>query len=111
MSDPQQLDRELREYLEKEPNLRREDRLVYLKSIFNKHFEFNNLEHRVNSHDLHEIMSCAKNDFANRRVPVRVSRKQLDSGDITNVSVIESFVGYLNRMHLLKKLVKIDYTD
>lgn len=111
MSDPQLLERDIREYLEKEPNLRREDRLNYLRAMMNKHFEFTKLEHIVNSGDLFDVMSRAKNDFANRRMPVRVSRKQVDSGDVTNISIIESFIGYLNRMNLLKKSIKIDYTD
>ena len=111
MSDPQQLDRELREYLEKEPNLRREDRLIYLRAIFNKHLEFNKLEHVVNKGDLHEILSFAKSHFTGARIPVKVSKKQLDNGEATSVSIIEAFISYLNRMHLLKKHVKMDYTD
>jgi hypothetical protein len=111
MSDPQQLDREIREYLEKEPNLRREDRIAYLKAMMNKHFEFNKLDHMVTSHDLFDIMSGAKQHYSQRALPFRVSRKQVDSGEATSVSIIESFVSYLNKMHLLKKAVKIDYTD
>jgi hypothetical protein len=111
MSDPQQLDREIREYLEKEPNLRREDRLAYLKAMMNKHFEFNKLEHMINSHDLFDIMSGAKQHYSQKRMPVRVSRKQVEAGEATSVSILESFISYLNKMHLLKKSVKIDYTD
>ena len=111
MSDPQQLDRELREYLEKEPNLRREDRLIYLKAIMNKHFEFNKLEHVINGNDLFHIISTAKNNYTQRALPVRISRKQVDSGEATHVSVLESFISYLNKSNLLKKLVKFDYTD
>ena len=111
MSDPQQLERELREYLEKEPNLRRDDRIVYLRAIFYKHFEFNKLDHMIGSGDLHDIIGGAKNHYTKAKLPVRVSRKQLDQGEATNVSVIESFISYLNKMHLLKKQVKIDYTD
>lgn len=111
MSDPQQLERELREYLEKEPNLRRADRLEFLKSIFNKHLEFNKLEHMLNKGDLHDILSGAKFHYANAKLPVRVTKKQLDSGEAVNVSILESFIGYLNKNHLLKRLVKLDYTE
>lgn len=111
MSDPQQLDRELRDYLEKEPNLRREDRLIYLKAIFHKHFEFNKLDHVVNKGDLYEIISGAKNVFTNKRLPLRISRKDVDQSDLPHISVIESFIGYLNRMNLVKKMIKFDYTD
>lgn len=111
MSDPQQLDRELREYLEKEPNLRREDRLNYLKTLMNKHFEFNKLEHLVNSGDLYEILSGAKEKYTRMKMPVRITKRQLEQGEATQLSVIDSFISYLNRMNLLKKLVKFDFTE
>lgn len=110
MSDPQQLDRELREYLDKEPNLRRDDRLAYLKVIFNKHLEISKLEHVVNSHDLFDIVSGAKSIYGRFHLPVTISRKQVESGEVANIAVIESTFSYLSKMNLLKKLVKFDYT-
>ena len=109
MSDPQQIDRDLREYLEKEPNLRREDRLVYLKSIFNKHLEFGQLGHMINRSDLYEIMSNAKNFFTKTSFPIKVSGNELYPGEESNVLVIESVLSYLNKSNLLKKIIKIDY--
>jgi len=111
MSDPHQLDRELREYLEKEPNLRREDRLLYLNSIFNKHFELMRLEHVVNSSDFFEIVSNAKNNFTKLKLPVRITNRQADSGELIHIALIESFLSYLNKMKLVKKLIKFDYTE
>lgn len=111
MSNPEQLDRELREYLEKEPNLRREDRLNYLKSIINKHLEFGKLEHVINNRDLFDIMSGAKAAYTNFRLPLKVTKKQVDSSELTSMAVIESALSYLNKMNLLKKLVKFDYTE
>lgn len=111
MSDPQQLDRDLREYLEKEPNLRREDRLNYLKIMMNKHLEINKLEHVVNSADLFEIVSRAKNNYTRQSVPVRITRKQVESSELTHIAIIESFISYLNKMNLIKRLVKFDYTE
>lgn len=111
MSDPRDVEREIREYLEIEPNLRREDRLNYLKALFNKHLEVRKLDHMVNSSDLFEIFSGAKAFYTNKRMPVRVTKKQLDSNEAAHISVIESFISYLNRLHLLKKVVKFDYTD
>jgi hypothetical protein len=111
MSDPQQLDRELKEYLEKEPNLKREDRLNYLRALMNKHLEFNKLEHVVTSQDFYEIVSGAKNNYSNARLPVKITKRQMDGNELTHIAMIESFIGYLNRMHLTKKTVKFDYTD
>jgi hypothetical protein len=111
MPDPQQLDRELREYLDKEPNLRREDRINYLKSMMNKHFEFLKLDHMINRRDLYEIVAGAKSNFTDRRVPVRISKIQVDQSELTTVAIVESMLAYLNRNNLLKKQVKFDYTD
>lgn len=108
MSDPQQLDRELREYLEKEPNLRREDRLIFLKSIFHKHLEFTKLDHVVNNRDLFDIISTAKSEYSKLNLPLHISKKRVEATDLAHVAMITSIVGYLNRMSLLKKTVKFD---
>lgn len=111
MSDPQQLDRELREYLEKEPNLRREDRLLYLKAMMNKHFEFTKLDHMINYNDLYEILSDTKKNYTNLPGNVNITRKQADQGQKVHIALIESLIAYLNRNNLLKKLVKLDFTE
>lgn len=111
MSDPQEIERDLKEYLEKEPNLRRADRYIYLKAIFDKHFSIHSMEHVVTSADFFEFMSVAKGGFSTQRMPVRISRKQLDASEAANISVIEAFISYLNRNKLLRKLVKFDYTE
>lgn len=111
MSDPQQIEKDLREYLEKEPNLRKEDRLAYLKTIFHKHLEINKLEHIVNSRDLFQIVGYAKTFLTNVKLPMRISKKQLETTEATHVAMIESFIAYLNKNNLLKKLVKFDFTD
>ena len=111
MSNQQQIDQELREYLEKEPNLNRNDRLNYLRAIFNKHFEFNQLEHVVNSVDMHLIVSGAKEKYTKLRLPASISRIQVDSSQLPHLAMVESLISYLRGMNLLKKLVKIDYTE
>lgn len=110
MSDPQEIDRELREYLEKEPNLRRDDRLAYLKLIFHKHLEVNKMEHVLNSKDLFDIVSGAKSEYSNFQLPIKVSNKQVESSELANVAMIESTLSYLSRTNLLKRLVKFEYT-
>lgn len=111
MSNPEQLDRELREYLEQEPNLRRDERLVVLKNIMHKHLEFNKLEHVINNYDLFSIISRSKSEYSSFKLPMKISRKQVDSSDLPHVAIIESVLSYLNKMSLLKRLVKFDYTE
>ena len=108
MSNPQEIERELREYLEKEPNLRRDERLVYLRTIFNKHLEFGKLEHVVNAGDLFDIISGAKSNYTKAPLPMRISKRPIDSSELPHVAMIESFISYLNKMSLLRKVVRFD---
>jgi hypothetical protein len=109
MSDPQQIERDIRDYLEKEPNLSRTDRFSYLQTIFHKHLEVNKLEHLVTHADLFLIFSDAKNHHIKTKLPTFVSKKALDQNDSVHVSIIEGFLLYLGRMKLLRKVVKFDY--
>jgi len=110
MSNIQQLDTELKEYLEKEPNLRREDRLSYLRAIMGKHLEMSKLEHVVNNYDLFSIISGAKTAYSRLNLPIKITKKQVDSSDVPSVAMVESVISYMNKNNLLKKLVKFDYT-
>lgn len=111
MSDPQQIEKDIREYLEKEPNLRKEDRLTYLTTIFNKHLDINKLEHMVNYRDFLHIISYAKSQMGNMKMPVRISNKQLEPNDAVHIALMDSFISYLNKNSLLKKFIKFDHTD
>lgn len=111
MSTKEQIERDLIEYLDKEPNLSRQDRIVYLRSVFTKHLEINQLEHVINSYDLSTIISQAKGIQSNVKLPMRITKKQVDGHEIVHVSVLEAFIRYLNKMNLLKKLTKFDYTE
>jgi hypothetical protein len=109
VADARQIEQELSEYLEKEPNLRRSDRLQYLMAIMNKHFELDKIDHLVNHYDLSQLISAAKTSFATKAMPIYISRKEVHGSEIPHVLIIEAFVGYLNRNKLLKRLVKFDY--
>jgi len=111
MSDPQQIEKDLREYLEKEPNLRKDDRLAYLKVIFGKYFAMSQIPHSINYRDVQEIIDGAKRQFTNARLPMHVSGKKIEGQELVNVAVIESTVSYLNKHSLLKKLAKLDHTS
>lgn len=111
MSELEEIERDLREYLDKEPNLRREDRLEYLTAIFNKRSELMKLPHVVNYYDYFNMLSGAKNLFIRMKLPVRITGKQLEPPDATHIATLETFIGYLNKNNLLKKLVKFDYTE
>lgn len=111
MSELEQIERDLKEYLAKEPNLKREERLRYLLNVFDKHFTFRKLEHVINHHDLFNIVARSKSAFASMVMPTYVTKKKIDSTDASAIAMIESIVSYLNQHDLIKKVPKIDYTD
>jgi hypothetical protein len=111
MSEIQEIEQELKEYLEKEPNLSRGDRHSYLMAIFQKHLEFQKYEHVVNYKDYFNIFAQAKTLYTKMKFPVRLTKKELDGGESLHIPMLESFIWYLNRNNLLKKAIKFDYTD
>lgn len=111
MSELQEIERDLREYLEKEPNLRRDDRLAYLTAIFHKRMELKKLDYVINNNDYFNILAQAKNYYVKMTLPVRLTRKEMSGNDAVHISTFEAFIGYLNKNNLLKKLVKFDYTE
>lgn len=111
MSNPDQLDRELREYLEKEPNLGRNERLLFLRGIFSKHLDFNKLEFVVNNTDFNNIISTSKVEYASLRLPMKLSKRQVDNSDLPHVAMINSVISYLNKHTLLRRLVRFDDRD
>lgn len=110
MANPEQIEQELRAYLAEERNLSNSDRLKYLMAIFNKHFGLDQTEHLLNDHDLHDIVSYAKGSYARTTLPMRISKKEVYSGDVNFVLMIEAVICHLNKNKLIKKLIKFDYT-
>ena len=111
MSDPKIIDQDLRDYLEKEPNLSKGDKLKYLQTIFYKHQEITNLDHVVNYRDLFQIFQNARMYMVKTRFPVRITKKELETSEVAHIAIMEAFTMYLNSMNILKKLVKFDYKD
>lgn len=110
MANMDQIEMELRQYIEDMPNLSRNDKFTYLKAIFEKHFAMEKMEHQLTRGDFHEIVSQAKSQFAGTTLPMRISKGEIYPSEVGNVLLIESVIGYLNRHNVLKRLVKIDYT-
>jgi len=110
MANPDQIEQELREYLDIEKNLRSSDRLPYLMSIINKHFAVDKIDHVIDYSDLDDIVARAKINWVNTTLPIEISRKTVDGQIVNYVLVIESLVEYLNKNKLLRRLIKFDHT-
>lgn len=106
-----QVDIDLHEYLRKAENLRNEDKLNYLRALFDKHFTFTKLDHKVTKNELYNIVSDAKNNMTKQRIRPHVSGRIVDQSELPSLAMIEAFISYCNRHDLLKKNVGFDYTD
>jgi hypothetical protein len=111
MADPQEIEREIRGYLEKEHNMRDSDKLDYLMAIMNKHFGLDKIDHMVNYFDFDHTVLNAKSVYAQTSMPMNLSGRELNPSQTNYVLVLEAFVGYLNKNKLLKKLVKFDHKE
>jgi hypothetical protein len=109
MADPKQIEQEIIAFLAMEDSIRKSDRLPYLMAIINKHYAIDKLDHMMNHYDLDSIISYAKSSFAQTKMPMYLSKKEVHGTELNYVLIIEAFVGYLNRNKLLKRLVKFDY--
>lgn len=111
MTQSELIERDLKEYLNKEHTLSREDRIHFLMSIFSKRFEFAKFDHVVNRFDLIGIINQAKSQYANLRLPVNITKVKIETHELTNLSMVESVLLFLGRHDLLRKTVRLDYTD
>lgn len=112
MANPEEIEREIRDYLEKEGNMRHSDKLPYLMLIVNKHFGLDKFDHVVDYHDLDiGIISAAKAVYAQTSMPMKITKKELGPQETNYVLVLEAFVAYLNKNKLLKRLVRFDHRE
>lgn len=110
MADIEQIERELKAYLEEEDNLSKQDKFTYLKAIFDKHYTLEKMDHMIHIKDFNDIVSYAKSRFADTALPMRISDKEVHMSEAANALMIDSVIVYLNKMKLLKRLVKINFT-
>lgn len=110
MANMETIEAELRQYIEDSANLGRQDRYIHLKAIFDKHFAMEQTEHLLNMGDFQQIVSYAKSQFVNIKLPAQISKREVYPSEVAHILIIEAVLSYLNKSKVLKKLVKIDYT-
>lgn len=110
MANMEQIESELRQYIEDAQNLSRGDRFTHLMAIFKKHFEMEKTEHQLTMGDFHDIVSYAKSQYVHTTLPMRISKREIYPSEVANVLMIEAVIAHLNKFKILKRLVKIDYT-
>jgi len=109
MADPQMIEQDLYEYLAKEDNLRRDEKIRYLKAIFQKHQDMDALVHVISPGDLYQIVSTAKDRAATAPHTLVISGKEMAGHNPIHIQMVETIIGYLNRHSLLKRVVGFEY--
>jgi hypothetical protein len=110
MADSKVVEQDLNEFLFKADNIRREDRLRYLMTIFNKHLQQDQLKHVINHYDLHEIVSVAQQNAVNAAGKVVISGKEVSGHNPMHIGTVEAVIGYFNKHSLLKRAVGFEYS-
>lgn len=111
MADREQIETEIRQYLTAAQNLSNEGRVTHLMAIFDKHFAMESAEHQLTFKDFHEIIGYAKGQYNYMIMPMRISDKEIYSEELPHTMMIEAVITYLNKFKLLRRLVRIDYTN
>ena len=109
MADPKMIEQDLYEYLAKEDNLRRDEKIRYLKAIFQKHQDMDSLVHVISPNDLYEIVSVAKNYAATAPHTVTISGKEMSGHNPIHIQMVETVIRYMNKHSLLKRVVGFEY--
>lgn len=110
MSELDQIEQEMRNYLEASKKLSTEERTRRLSEMFDKNFIMDKNEHKIKAKDLHDIISMAKMLWTQTAMPMRVTGYQLEPHEVNHAVLIDAVVSYLNKNKLLRHLVKFDKT-
>lgn len=109
MANLEQIELELRAFLEEAGHLSKQDQFTHLKAIFDKHFAMEQTEHLMDIGDMRHMVTYAKSQFINTNLPLRISKKEVFPSEVPHVLLIEAVIVYLNRFKLLKRRTSFDY--
>lgn len=106
----EQLEVDIKRFLENIENQNENDKLQTLRNLFDKYLHLSTSDYLMDHSDLFSIISSAKKKFSEENVPIKIgsSKRTVSQQDLPNFFVIEATVGHLNRKGCLKKLAKFD---
>ena len=114
MSDlKQQVDVDIRRFFEQIEKQNHSDQIKTLRNLLDKYIHLSSAEYLMDYHDLNSIIGGAKTAFANKTFPVFLGDKKRKVGqsEQSNLCIVESVIGHLNKNDCLKKLPKFDYRE
>ena len=67
--------------------------------------------YKISNKDLDLIVSYAKEKLFYLNLPISVSGKDVDRGELPSIAILEALLMFLNSKNLLSEFVDIDYTE
>jgi hypothetical protein len=109
----QQLEVEIKRFLENIENQNHSDRISTLRNMFDKYLHLSTCDHMMDRHDLTSIINSAKSSFASKTMPIHLGEKcqKVRQSDLSNLCIIEATISHLNQNNCLKKLAKFDVRE
>lgn len=106
----EQLEVDMMRFLENIQTQNNNDKLETLRNLMDKYIHLSKAEYLMDHQDLINIITSAKGSFANDTFPVYLGDKKIkvSPGDLSNLCLIESTIGYLNSKDCLKKMAKFN---
>lgn len=104
----QDIDLDIAIFLDKHLEMSNEDKKKLLRAMFEKHILLNQSELILTKHDFDMIKSTASQLFLQANLPIKVSKKQIDSSEVSSFLVVEAVIRVLNNKNALKRSVKFE---
>jgi hypothetical protein len=106
----EQLEVDIKRFLENIENQNENDKLQTLRNLFDKYLHLNTSDYLMDHSDLFSIISSSKKKFSEENVPVKLgsNKRVVNQQDLPNLFIIEATIGHLKKKDCLKKMAKFD---
>lgn len=105
-----QLELDIINFLENARSQTRNDQVITLRHMFDKHIHLNKADYIMDSQDLLRIIGVAKEKLINSNMKVCLGENKtpVSQNNMLNLFLVESTINHLNKIGCLKKMPKFD---
>lgn len=100
-----ELEVELKRFLEHIDNQSDDDRLAALKALFDKYLHLTTCDFKLDYYDFQNIINTAQSKFVNDKFPVHLGqqKKKVLDKELANLCLIEAAISYFHKNNCFKK--------
>lgn len=105
-----QLELDIINFLENIRNQTRNDQIISLRHLFDKHIHLNRADYLMDNSDFLTIIGRAKDSLVNSSMKIHLGESKIpvSQNNIINLFLIESTISHLNKIGCLKKIPKFN---